>query len=167
RFEKEFAAYCGVKHCVGVASGFDALVLSLRALGFQDGSEVIVPSNTYVATIFAVLQAGLRPVLVEPNLQTYAIDPQKIKPHITLATKAILPVHLYGNPCDMNSIISIADQYGLKVVEDCAQAHGAVHGGKKVGSFGHINAFSFYPTKNLGALGDGGAVVTNDDSLAA
>ncbi len=167
RFEKEFAVYCGVKHCIGVASGLDALVLSLRSLNFPADAEVIVPSNTYIATIFAVLQAGLRPVPVEPDLSSYSIDPKKIEQYITPKTKAILPVHLYGNPCDMSAILSIAGRHGLKVIEDCAQAHGALHAGKSVGSFGHINAFSFYPTKNLGALGDGGAVVTNDDALAA
>ena len=167
RFEKEFAAYCGVKHCIGVASGLDALVLSLRSFNFPADAEAIVPSNTYIATIIAILQAGLRPVLVEPDPASYSIDPKKIERHITPKTKAILPVHLYGNPCDMNAILSIADRRGLKVIEDCAQAHGAVHAGKNIGSFGHMNAFSFYPTKNLGALGDGGAVVTNDDALAA
>lgn len=166
-FEGEFAEYCGTAHCVGVASGLDALLLSLKAFGFEAGAEVIVPSNTYIATILAILQAGLKPVLVEPDIRTYNIDPERIKEKITSRTVAIMVVHLYGKPCDMDPVMEIARKHGLKVVEDCAQAHGARYKGKKVGSFGDFGAFSFYPTKNLGALGDAGAVATDDAELAA
>lgn len=166
-FEQEFAAYCGSGHCTGVASGLDALTLSLEAFGFTPGCEVIVPSNTYIATILAILNAGLKPVFVEPDIRTYNIDPRRIVENITGRTVAITVVHLYGKPCDMEPIMEIAGSRGLKVVEDCAQAHGATYRGKRVGSFGDFGAFSFYPTKNLGALGDGGAVTTNDPRLAA
>ncbi|WP_195374781.1 MULTISPECIES: DegT/DnrJ/EryC1/StrS family aminotransferase [Parabacteroides] len=160
-FEEAFAQYCGAKHCIGVASGLDALMLALRCYDFPAGSEVLVPSNTYIATILSILQCGLKPVLVEPDIHTYNIDPFKIEEKITKNTKAIMVVHLYGKACDMESIMQIASQYQLPVIEDCAQAHGAMYKGQKVGTFG-IGAFSFYPTKNLGALGDAGAITTND-----
>lgn len=160
-FEEEFAQYCGTKHCIGVASGLDALMLALRSFDFPAGSEVLVPSNTYIATILSILQCGLKPVLVEPDIRTYNIDPHKIEEKITKKTKAIMVVHLYGKACDMDPIMQIANKYELPVIEDCAQAHGAMYKGQKVGTFG-IGAFSFYPTKNLGALGDAGAITTND-----
>jgi dTDP-4-amino-4,6-dideoxygalactose transaminase len=166
RFESEFAAYCGVAHCIGVASGLDALILSLKAYDFPINSEVLVPSNTYIATILAILQCGLRPILVEPDLSTYNIDPARIEERITGKSVAIMVVHLYGKVCAMDSILEIGRRHGLKIFEDCAQAHGARLRGTKAGAFGDCAAFSFYPTKNLGALGDGGAVVTND-ALAA
>jgi len=164
-FEQEFASYCSTKHCVGVASGLDALILAIDAFKFPSDSEIIVPSNTYIATILAIVRNGFKPILVEPNIATYNIDPSKIEEKITSKTKAILVVHLYGKSCDMDPITSIANQYNLKVIEDVAQAHGAKYKGKTVGSFG-IGCFSFYPTKNLGALGDAGAITTNDDLLA-
>jgi len=164
-FEKEFATYLGAKYCIGVASGLDALILALDAMEFEKGSEIIVPSNTYIATILAVVRCGLKPVLVEPDIRTYNIDPSKIEEKITPKTRAIIPVHLYGKSCDMEPIMEIAERYNLVVIEDCAQAHGAMYKNKKVGTFG-IGCFSFYPTKNLGALGDGGAIVTNDEKLA-
>lgn len=160
-FEEEFAQYCGTKYCIGVASGLDALMLALRSFDFPAGSEVLVPSNTYIATILSILQCGLKPVLVEPDIRTYNIDPLKIEEKITCNTKAIMVVHLYGKACDMDPIMQIANKYELPVIEDCAQAHGAMYKGQKVGTFG-IGAFSFYPTKNLGALGDAGAITTND-----
>lgn len=166
QFEKEFAAYCNTKYCVGVGNGLDALMLILKALGIGPGDEVIVPANTYIATALAVTYAGAKPVLVDPILDTYNIDCSKIEERINSRTKAIMPVHLYGQPCDMDAIMSIANAYNLKVVEDCAQAHGALYKGKKVGSFGDAAGFSFYPGKNLGALGDAGAVVTNNEELA-
>lgn len=165
-FEREFAAYCGTSECVGVANGLDALTLSLKAFGFKHGSEVLVPSNTYIATILAIVSAGLQPVPVEPDIRTYTIDPSKIEDRITPRTVAVMIVHLYGKMCDMDSIVSICRSHGLKLIEDCAQAHGAAYKGRRAGSFGEINAFSFYPTKNLGGLGDGGAVTTNDPELA-
>ena len=165
-FETEFADYCGVKRCIGVANGLDALHLSLRVFDFAPGSEVIVPSNTYIATILSIVQAGLKPVLVEPDLGTYNIDPSKIEEKISSKTVAIMVVHLYGKMCDMDQICGICNRYGLKLIEDCAQAHGASYKGKKAGAFGDFAAFSFYPTKNLGSLGDAGAVTTNDDILA-
>lgn len=164
-FENEFANYCNVKWCVGVASGLDALMLSLRQAEFPPESEVIVPSNTYIATILSILQCGLKPVLVEPDIRTYNIDPSLIEEKITSQTKAIVLVHLYGKSCDMDPIMNIIRKYDLLLVEDCAQAHGAAYKNKKVGSFG-IGAFSFYPTKNLGAMGDAGAITTDDSSLA-
>ena len=166
QFETEFAAYCKTKHCIGVANGLDAIILALRAYDFQPGDEVIVPSNTYIATILAIVHNGLKPVLVEPDLNTYNIDPKKIEEKITPRTKAILVVHLYGKLCEMPAIMTIAQQHDLKVIEDCAQSHGAHYKGQKAGNWGHYGAFSFYPTKNLGAVGDGGAVTTNDDELA-
>lgn len=166
-FEQEFASYCGTKHCIGVASGLDAIILSLRAFNFEEGTEVIVPSNAYIACILGVINAGYKPVLVEPDLHTYNINPEKIAEAITAKTRAILVVHLYGKMCDMTRISEIAQTFNLKVVEDCAQAHGAKHLGKKAGNWGDAGAFSFYPTKNLGGLGDGGAITTNNDELAA
>jgi dTDP-4-amino-4,6-dideoxygalactose transaminase len=169
-FEKEFAAYCESEHCLGVANGLDALILILRAyieLGvMQRGDEVIVPSNTYIASILAISESGLIPVLVEPNINTYNLDPKLIEQAITPKTKAILTVHLYGQVTGMDEINAIAKTHQLKVIEDCAQAHGALYKGKKVGSLGDAAGFSFYPGKNLGALGDGGAVTTNDKELA-
>lgn len=165
QFESEFAAYCNSKECIGVASGLDAILLALKALDLPSGSEVLVPSNTYIATILAVHQAGLVPVLVEPSLATYNIDPAKIEENITAKTKVLLIVHLYGKPCDMDPITDICKRHNLHLIEDCAQAHGATYKNQKVGSFG-IGAFSFYPTKNLGALGDAGAITCNDSNLA-
>lgn len=164
-FEKAFAKFCSVKYCVGAGNGLDALMLALKALGIGAGNEVIVPSNTYIATALAVTYVGATPVLVEPDIRTYNIDPGKIEAAITDKTKAIMPVHLYGQPCDMDSIIEIARKYNLYVVEDCAQAHGATYKGRKIGSFGDLAGFSFYPGKNLGALGDAGATVSNDEEL--
>lgn len=164
-FEKEFAKYCGTKYCVGVGNGLDALMLSLKALGIHEGAEVIVPSNTYIATALAVTYVGAIPVFVEPDIRTFNIDPTKIEEKITDKTKAIMPVHLYGQACDMDAIMEVAKKYHLYVIEDCAQAHGAKYKGRKVGSFGNLAGFSFYPGKNLGALGDAGATVTNDKNL--
>ncbi len=165
-FEEEYATYCGVKHCIGVANGTDALNLILQAYGFSDMDEIIVPANTYIATIMAISQSGCKPVLVEPVFLNYNIDSLRIEEKITEKTKAILPVHLYGQLCDMEAIREIAHKHDLKVIEDGSQAHGAVMKGCKAGALGDAAAFSFYPTKNLGCLGDGGAVTTNDDSLA-
>lgn len=162
QFEREFAAYNSVNYCAGVASGLDALVIAIQALDLEKGSEIIVPSNTYIATILAIIQNGHIPVLVEPDINTYNIDPLRIAASITSKTKAVLIVHLYGKPCDMDSIIDICRNEDLYLIEDCAQAHGAEYKGKKVGSFGDFGAFSFYPTKNLGCLGDGGAITTNN-----
>lgn len=165
-FEAEFATYCEAKHGVGVGNGLDALHLILRAMGIGSGDEVIVPANTYIATWLAVSYVGATPVPVEPDEKTYNINPVLIESAITEKTKAILPVHLYGQPADMDSINEIARRHELKVIEDAAQAHGAKYKGKKVGGLGDAAGFSFYPGKNLGALGDGGAVVTNDAELA-
>ncbi|MEI6258797.1 MAG: DegT/DnrJ/EryC1/StrS family aminotransferase [Deltaproteobacteria bacterium] len=165
-FESEFAEYCNVKHCVGVGNGLDALHLILRAMDIGEGDEVIVPSNTFIATWLAVSYAGATPVPVEPDERTYNIDPSRIEAGITKKTKAIIPVHLYGQPADMSPILELADKYQLKVVEDAAQSHGACYKGKKVGGLGNAAGFSFYPGKNLGAFGDGGAVTTNDPELA-
>ena len=165
KFENEFVKFAGSKHCVGVASGLDALILAIDAFKFPKDSEIIVPSNTYIATILAIVRNGFKPVLVEPDITTYNIDPNKIEEKITKNTKAILVVHLYGKSCDMDPIMELAQKYGLKIIEDVAQAHGAKYKGKSVGSFG-VGCFSFYPTKNLGALGDAGAITTNDDDLA-
>jgi len=168
-FDKEFAQYCGTKYAIGVANGLDALILILRAykeLGvINDGDEVIVPSNTYIASILAISQNNLVPVLVEPDIKTYLIDPDKIEEKITSKTKAILPVHLYGQTCDMDKINEIAKKYNLKVIEDSAQSHGSYYKDKRSGNLGDVSGFSFYPGKNLGALGDGGAVTTNDEEL--
>ena len=165
-FEKAFAEYCGTDYCVGVGNGLDALFLALKALGVGAGDEVIVPSNTYIATALAVTYVGATPVFVEPDIRTFNIDPSRIEEAITENTKAIMPVHLYGQPCNMDPIMEIAKKYRLFVVEDCAQAHGATYKGKVIGSFGDAAGFSFYPGKNLGALGDAGATVTSDEELA-
>ena len=165
-FEQAFSSYCGSKYCIGVGNGLDALMLSLKALGIGDGDEVIVPSNTYIATALAVTYVGATPVFVEPDIRTFNINPALIENAVTVKTKAIMPVHLYGQACDMDPIMAIAKKHDLKVVEDCAQAHGATYKGQKVGTFGDVSGFSFYPGKNLGALGDAGAVVTNDKDLA-
>lgn len=165
-FEKEFAEFCHSKFCVGTGNGLDAIVLPLKALNITSGDEVIVPSNTYIATALAVTYVGATPIFVEPDIRTYNIDPLKIEEKITERTKAIIPVHLYGQPCDMDPIMEIAKKYKLHVVEDCAQAHGATYKGKVIGSFGDAAAFSFYPGKNLGALGDGGATVTNNEEIS-
>ena len=166
KFEADFAKFCDSKYCVGVGNGLDALMLSLKAMGVGTGDEVIVPSNTYIATALAVTYVGATPIFVEPDIRTFNISPKLIANKITTATKAIIAVHLYGQACDMDSIMEIAKKYGLLVLEDCAQAHGALYKGRKIGSFGNMAAFSFYPGKNLGALGDAGAVVTNDAKLA-
>ena len=170
KFEQNFALFCGTKYAIGVANGLDALILVLRAwkeLGkLKDGDEVIVPSNTYIASILAISANDLKPVLVEPNIETYNIDPLRIEQAITSNTRVILPVHLYGQLADMPAIMKIAKQHGLLVLEDSAQAHGASLNGKKAGNWGDAAGFSFYPGKNLGALGDGGAITTNHDELA-
>lgn len=165
-FENEYAKYCDTDYCVGVGNGLDALYLSLLALGICPGDEVIVPSNTYIATALAVSMVGATPVFVEPNIQTFNIDTLKIEEKITTKTKAIIPVHLQGRPCDMDDILVIAKKHNLYIVEDCAQAHGAKYNGKKVGSFGDVAAWSFYPGKNLGALGDAGCITTNNKKIA-
>ena len=165
-FEKAFADYCGSAYCVGTGNGLDALMLALKALGVGAGDEVIVPSNTFIATALAVTYTGATPVFVEPDIGTFLIDPLLIEDKITDKTRAIMPVHLYGQACDMDPITAIAGKHGLYIVEDCAQAHGATYKGRKVGSFGNAAGFSFYPGKNLGALGDAGAVVTDDKALA-
>lgn len=165
-FEQEYATYCEVKYCVGLANGLDALHLALVAMGVGKGDEVIVPSNTYIATWLAVSQCGAVPVPVEPDEATYNIDPARIEAAITSRTKVILPVHLYGQPADIDSILSIARKHGLKVLEDGAQAHGASYKGKRIGGHGDVVAWSFYPGKNLGAYGDGGAITTNDPNIA-
>lgn len=169
-FEKEFATYCNCRYAVGVGSGLDALTLILRAyrdlLGWKQGDEVIVPSNTFIATVLAVSYAGLTPVLCEPKLEDYLIDPAKISSLITHKTRSIMPVHLYGRMCDMNRITEIARIHNLKVIEDAAQAHGASFLGIKAGAWGDAAGFSFYPGKNMGALGDAGAITTNDEELA-
>lgn len=166
QFETNFAAYCGAKHCIGVANGLDALHLILRAMDIGEGDEVIVPSNTYIATWLAVSYAGATPVPVEPIAATFNLDPALIEAAITPATKAIMLVHLYGQSADMDAINAIAKKHKLKVIEDAAQAHGATYKGQRAGALGDAAGFSFYPGKNLGALGDGGAVTTNDDALA-
>ncbi len=165
-FERDFAAYIGTRHCVGVANGLEALTLTLKAWEFPPNSEVLVGSNAYIASVLAITQAGLTPVLVEPDPVTYNLDPARLEAAITSRTKAILPVHLYGRCCDMGPINAVAEQYGLMVLEDAAQAHGANYGNKRAGNLGHAAGFSFYPTKNLGALGDAGAITTNDHELA-
>ncbi len=165
QFEEEFAAYNKAAHCIGLASGLDAITLSIGAFNFEKGSEIIVPSNTYIATILSVMQNNMKPVLVEPDIHTYNIDPAKIEAAITSKTKAIVVVHLYGKACDMDPIKALCKKYNLKLIEDCAQSHGATYKGQFTGTFGEFGAFSFYPTKNLGALGDAGAVVCNDATL--
>ena len=166
-FEREFANFCGARHAVGVANGLDALHLVLRAWGIGPGDEVIVPSNTYIATWLAVSHTGAMVVPVEPDPETYNVDPRRVEAAITPRTKALIAVHLYGQTAEMQSLMALAEQHGFKVLEDAAQAHGATLNGTRAGSLGHAAAFSFYPGKNLGALGDGGAVTTNDDALAA
>lgn len=165
-FEAEYAAYCQAGHCVGLANGLDALHLALRAMDVGPGDEVIVPSNTYIATWLAVSQCGATPVPVEPDPRTYNIDPALVEAAITPRTKVILPVHLYGQPADMDPILAIARKHGLRVLEDGAQAHGARYKGRRIGAHGDVVAWSFYPGKNLGALGDGGAITTDDAELA-
>ena len=166
KFEEEFAEYCGVKYCVGVATGLDALFLILKAMNIGNGDEVIVPSNTYIATALAVSYTGAKPIFVEPEIETFNINPSRIEEKITSNTKAIIAVHLQGRTADMEAIDVIAKKHNLKVIEDAAQAHGAKYKGKKAGSLGDAAGFSFYPGKNLGALGDGGCVTTNDKALA-
>jgi len=165
-FEQEFAAYCGVKYCIGVGNGLEALHLVLRALNIGPGDDVIVPSNTYIATWLAVSYAGASPIPVEPDSRTYNLDPARLEAAITRRTRAIIPVHLYGQPADMDSIMNIAHSHGLKVIEDNAQAQGAQYKGRRSGSLGHAAGTSFYPGKNLGAFGDAGAVTTDDETLA-
>ena len=166
-FEKHFAEFCGVKHCIGCANGLDALNLIIKGFGFKEGDEIIVPANTYIASILAISENGCTPILVEPDINTYNINPDLIEEKITKNTKAIMVVHLYGQAVRMDKIWQVAKKHGLKIIEDSAQAHGAVYNGKKTGSLGDASGFSFYPGKNLGCLGDGGCVTTNDDELAA
>lgn len=165
KFEKEFARFCTVNYCAGTGNGLDALMLILKALGIKEGDEVVIPSNTYIATALAVTYAGATPVFAEPDIRTFNIGADSIEDVITDKTKAVIPVHLYGQPCDMDSVMEIASKYNIYVIEDCAQSHGAIYKGKKTGSFGHAAGFSFYPGKNLGALGDAGAVVSNDKEI--
>ena len=166
-FEMAFAEYVGTRNCVGVNSGTDALVLSLRGLGIGHGDEVITPSHTAVATVAAICTTGAKPVFVDVDLETYTLIPELAERAVNGKTKAIIAVHLYGHPCDMDSLLELVKRTGIHLIEDCAQAHGAEWNGKKVGSFGSVSCFSFYPTKNLGAIGDGGAILTNNDELAA
>ncbi|WP_346916290.1 DegT/DnrJ/EryC1/StrS family aminotransferase [Clostridium sp.] len=166
KFENEFAQFCGAKYCIGVGNGLDAIQLILKSYGIGEGDEVIIPSNTYIATALAVSYVGATPVFVEPDIKTLNINTKLIEEKITSNTKAIIAVHLYGRAVEMEYVNEIAKRYNLKVVEDAAQGHGAYYNGKKVGNLGHAAAFSFYPGKNLGALGDGGAIVTNDEELA-
>lgn len=165
-FESEFAEYVGAKHCIGVANGLDALILAIEALDLPKNSEILVASNTYIATILAIVRAGYKPVLVEPDIQTFNMDPALLAAALTPNTKVICVTHLFGKTCRMDAISAFAREHGLKLVEDCAQSHGAKLGGRITGTFGDAGCFSFYPTKNLGAIGDAGAVVTNDDALA-
>ena len=165
-FEKNFANFCGVKHCIGCANGLDALNLIIKGFGFTDGDEIIVPANTYIASILAISQNGCKPILVEPDINTYNINPDLIEQKITDKTKAIMVVHLYGQAVEMEKIWDIANRYNLKIIEDSAQSHGAMYKGKRAGNLGDASGFSFYPGKNLGCLGDGGCVTTNDDELA-
>lgn len=165
-FEEEYARYCGSAYAIGLANGLEALYIALKVLDIPEGSEVLVPSNTYIATILAVLQAGLIPVPVEPDPRTCNIDPSRIGERITSRTRAVMVVHLYGKVCDMDPILNLCRERGLRLVEDCAQAHGARYRGRRAGTFGDFGAWSFYPTKNLGCLGDGGALTTDDPGLA-
>lgn len=169
-FEKEFAAYCGAKHCIGVANGLDALTLVLNAwkeMGqLQEGDEVLVPANTYIATILSITRSGLKPILVEPDPKTFNLNPSLIEKKLSNRTRVLLPVHLYGQCAEMKSINDLALKYGLKVLEDAAQGHGSIYQGKRTGNLGDAAGFSFYPAKNLGCLGDGGCVTTNEDALA-
>lgn len=164
-FNKVFAAYCGTKYAVGVANGLDALNLIIKAYGFGPGDEIIVPANTYIASVLAISENGCKPVLVDPDLDTYNINPDLIERAITPKTKAIMVVHLYGQAVEMEKIWKLAEKYNLKIIEDSAQAHGAMYKGRRVGNLGDASGFSFYPGKNLGCLGDGGAVTTNDEEL--
>jgi dTDP-4-amino-4,6-dideoxygalactose transaminase len=166
QFEKDFATYCGAKHCVGVASGCDALLWALKACNIGPGDEVITVANTFIATVLAISFSGAKPVLVDCLEDTYEIDPEAVRRAITPRTKAIIPVHLYGQPADMDAVLAIAREHGLLVIEDAAQAHGAMYKGKMCGTFGIVGCFSFYPGKNLGAYGDGGAIVTDDPQIA-
>lgn len=166
-FESEFATYCDVPYCIGVGNGLEAIHLVLKAWGIGPKDEVIVPSNTYIATWLAVTQTGAKPIPIEPSAKTYNLDPQKIEAAITSRTKVILPAHLYGQPADMDLILQIAQRHRVKVLEDAAQAHGTKYKGHRIGGIGEATAFSFYPGKNLGALGDGGAITTKDPDLAA
>ena len=166
-FEQNFAKFCGVKHCIGCANGLDALNLIIRGYGFSKGDEIIVPANTYIASILAISENGCTPVLVEPDINTYNINPDLIEEKITDKTRAIMVVHLYGQAVQMEKIWELAKKYNLKVIEDSAQAHGAYYKGKRTGSLGDASGFSFYPGKNLGCMGDGGAVTTDDDELAS
>jgi dTDP-4-amino-4,6-dideoxygalactose transaminase len=165
-FEAEFAQYVGAKHCIGVANGLDALILSIEALNLPKGSDILVASNTYIATILAIVRAGHQPVLVEPELETFNMDPARLTAAMTKQTRAICVTHMFGKSCRMDAIGAFAKENGLRLIEDCAQSHGAKLAGQMTGTFGDAGCFSFYPTKNLGALGDAGAVVTNDDALA-
>ena len=165
-FEQEFAKYIGVGHCIGVANGLDALILSIEALDFPKGSDILVASNTYIATILAIVRSGHRPVLVEPDIETFNMDARLLPQALTANTRAICVTHLFGKSCRMDAIGAFAAEHGLKIIEDCAQSHGARLNGKMTGTFGNAGCFSFYPTKNLGAIGDAGAIVTNDDELA-
>ena len=165
KFAEKFAEFCGVKHCLGVANGLDALNLIIKAYGFSNGDEIIVPANTYIASILAISQNGCTPILVEPDIKTYNINPDLIEEKITERTKAIMVVHLYGQAVQMKKIWELAKKYNLKIIEDSAQAHGSVYDGIKTGALGDASGFSFYPGKNLGCMGDGGCVTTNDDEL--
>lgn len=165
-FETAFASYVGSKYCIGVANGLDALILSIEALKLPRNSEILVASNTYIATILAILKAGHQPVLVEPVKATFNLDPEKIRSSLTRRTKAICVTHLFGGACDLDRIVNLCDIHGLKLIEDCAQSHGTTYKGRHTGTFGSAGCFSFYPTKNLGCLGDGGAIVTDDPNIA-
>lgn len=165
-FEQEFAIYTGSRHCISVANGLDALFLTIEALELPPGSDILVASNTYIATILAIVRAGHRPVLVEPDKLTYNINPHLLKAALTPHSRAICVTHLFGKVCRMDDIMAVAKEYGLRIVEDCAQSHGARLGGRMTGTFGDAGCFSFYPTKNLGAVGDAGAICTDDDALA-
>ena len=167
KFESDFATFCGVKHCIGCANGLDALNLIIKGYGFGAGDEIIAPANTYIASILAITQNNCTPVLVEPDLKTYNINPDLIEEKITPKTKAIMVVHLYGQAVEMEKIWELDKKYNLKIIEDSAQAHGAIYKGKRTGNLGDASGFSFYPGKNLGCLGDGGCITTNDDELAA
>lgn len=165
-FETEFAEYVGSKHCIGVANGLDALILSIEALDLPKGSDILVASNTYIATILAIIRAGHHPILVEPDIDTFNIDPLLLPAALTSNTRAVCITHLFGKPCRMDAISAFVRDHGLRLIEDCAQSHGAKFAGQTTGTFGEAGCFSFYPTKNLGAIGDAGAVVTDDDAIA-
>jgi dTDP-4-amino-4,6-dideoxygalactose transaminase len=165
-FESEFAAYTGSRYAIGVGNGLDALVLAIESLGLKKGSDILVASNTYIATILAIIRSGFRPILVEPDIRTFNINPDLLSHALTKNTVAICVTHLFGKPCRMDAVCSFARENGLKIIEDCAQSHGAMLGNKMTGTFGDVGCFSFYPTKNLGALGDAGAIITNNGNLA-